>query len=117
MIDSEADVAGLDLFDMLVGLTSGEAFTIVRGTEGTKGFLVWKRLRERFNRRKPIANGSGDGRGRGQRARARARRRAHPRAVLCLGRPDRQRVLAAAQRHLRRLPCGPRLPGGPRLPC
>ncbi len=49
MIDSEADVAGSDLFDMLVGLTSGEALTIVIGTEGTKGFLAWNRLRERFN--------------------------------------------------------------------
>ena len=53
MIDSEADVAGSDLFDMLVGLTSGDALTIVRGTEGMNGFLAWKRLCERFNPNTP----------------------------------------------------------------
>jgi hypothetical protein len=52
-VDSEADSGGSELFDMLVGLTEGEAFTIVRGTQEMNGYITWKRLRERFNPNAP----------------------------------------------------------------
>ncbi len=52
-VDSEADPGGSELFDMLVGLTSGEALIIMRGTQEMNGFLAWKGLRERLSPNTP----------------------------------------------------------------
>ncbi len=48
-VDTGVDADGTELFDILVGLTAGEAMTIVRGTDEMNGYLAWKRLCERFN--------------------------------------------------------------------
>ena len=53
VVDIGVDADGVDLFDTLVALTSGEALTIVRGTENMNGFFAWKRLMERFNPNTP----------------------------------------------------------------
>ena len=52
LVDSEVESNGSELFDLLVGLTSGEAITVVKGTEDMNG-LAWKRLSERFNPNTP----------------------------------------------------------------
>jgi hypothetical protein len=49
MVDSEADPDGSELFDVLVGLTVGEAIATGRSTEKKNGCLAWMRLHERFN--------------------------------------------------------------------
>ena len=49
VVDIGVDADGVDLFDTLVALTSGEALTIVRGTVNMNGFFAWKRLMEQFN--------------------------------------------------------------------
>ena len=53
LVDTDVDLNGSELFDMLVALTAGEALTIVRGTEAMNGYLPWKRLCERFNPNTP----------------------------------------------------------------
>ena len=53
VVDIGVDADGVDLFDTLVALTSGEALTIVRGTDKMNGFYAWKRLMERFNPNTP----------------------------------------------------------------
>ena len=53
VVDSGGDADGSELFDTLVALTSGEALTIVRGTDKMNGFFAWKRLVERFNPNTP----------------------------------------------------------------
>ena len=53
VVDIGVDADGVDLFDTLVALTSGEALTIVRGTDKMNGFYAWKRLMERFNANTP----------------------------------------------------------------
>jgi len=53
VVDNGVDAEGSELFDTLVALTSGEALTIVRGTNKMNGFFAWKRLVERFNPNTP----------------------------------------------------------------
>ncbi len=48
LVDTDVDSSGSELFDVLVGLTAGEAVTVVRGAEGMSGSLAWRRLCERF---------------------------------------------------------------------
>ena len=52
-MDSEVESNGAELFDLLVSLTSGEAITVVKGTEDMNGFVARKRLSERFNPNTP----------------------------------------------------------------
>ncbi len=52
-IDSSAGAGGSELFDVIAGLTAGEAITIVRGTEKMSGSFAWEKLCERLNSNTP----------------------------------------------------------------
>ncbi len=40
LVDSEVVAIGFEVFDVLAGLTAGEAISAVRGTEGMNGFVA-----------------------------------------------------------------------------
>ena len=53
VVDFEVNADGAELFDVLIGLTSGEALTVVRGIGDMNGYFAWKKLCERFNPNTP----------------------------------------------------------------